>query len=176
MSKLSFDDLKNILSCGATQDECLFCNEEDVVLRGSVKQQTFKLPMDSAIIKKLSIYYCQDGKIALKKTLGDITVSDFDSSLIYFKLSEYETYRLKSKFLLEVQMKVLLEDGSILISEPFKVKVKDTIDNTLFSDGVLQYVALDVNVNGPNIEIIKNCDITSGSELSYLCKFNYDSS
>jgi len=177
MENLNFNELRNLLKYGSTVDEDLFnIPTEDVVTRGSIKKQTFKLPFKVELAKKLTIYYIQNNVIILKKTLNDIKVSDFDKSLIYFNLTEEETFLMDSKYLLDVQMKVLLQDDSIIISEKNYVKVVDTLDNSLFNSELLQYVVIEADVNLQEVKTIKTRDIYSNSEDAYLCKFNYDSS
>ena len=170
-----FDRLRQLLSVGATQDECLFydCND-NVIIIGGTRQQTFKMPLTKKGIKKLSIVYTQDGNIILNKTLDQFTESDFDSSLLYFTLSEEETSRFNEGDV-EAQLKLLLEDDTILVSSILYIKAIRTLDDMLFNT-TKDYIAIQVTIKEQNVHVIQFKDIVANSKDVYKCKFIFDSS
>ena len=172
----NFERLKQLLSGGATPDECLFCDgdDDDLVIIGGTRQQTFNLPFNYDLIKKLMIVYVQDDKIIIKKTLNNITKSAFDESLIYFTLNEEDTFKFKVGKILS-QMKVLLEDGSILVSDIFHIKAVRTIDNEYFSSDGANLCALEADVRSNIIKLTELHDLYTGSDDYYTCKFDFDS-
>lgn len=171
-----FNRLRQLLSQGATSDMCLFyeCND-DVIIIGGTRMQTFKMPLNVKYIKKLSIIYVQDDSIILKKTLNDLNVAKFDESLLYFKLSENDTMKF-SKGKAAAQLKVLLEDGSILISNTLKINVIDTIDNSFFNNYSEDLDSLQITVSNLGIKLNQFIDIVANINNIYKCNFIFDSS
>ena len=169
--------LRQLLSGGSTSDMSLFCDytSDDLIIIGGTRQQTFNLPFSVKLIHKLHIVYTQDNRIILKKTLDDCEVADFDDTLLYFRLSEVET----SNFIpgkAYCQLKVLLEDGSILVSAKLESEVVDTLDSRYFNENDTSLCALQINVNNQDTEVVQFFDISASSEDVYRCKFTFDSS
>lgn len=173
----NFERLKQLLSGGVTPDECLFCdgNDDNLLIIGGTKSQTFNLPFEYDYIKKLVIVYVQNDNIVLKKVLDDTYVSSFDDSLLYFTLSEKETY-LFEKGPIQSQMKVELLNGSIIVSEIFNLFAVDTLDKAYFVDDELELYPIQVEVSRQNVKAKENSIVVAGSEELYKCKFEFDSS
>lgn len=173
----NFERLKQLLSGGVTPDECLFCdgNGDNLLIIGGTKSQTFNLPFKYDYIKKLVIVYVQNDNIVLKKVLDDTYVSSFDDSLLYFTLSEKETY-LFEKGPIQSQMKVELLNGSIIVSDIFNLFAVDTLDDAYFVDDELELYPIQVEVSRQNVKAKENSIVVAGSEELYKCKFEFDSS
>lgn len=173
----NFERLKQLLSGGVTPDECLFCdgNDDNLLIIGGTKSQTFNLPFEYDYIKKLVIVYVQNDNIVLKKVLDDTYVSSFDDSLLYFTLSEKETY-LFEKGPIQSQMKVELLNGSIIVSDIFNLFAVDTLDKAYFVDDELELCPIQVEVSRQNVKAKENSIVVAGSEELYKCKFEFDSS
>ena len=202
MAEDKFNIYKQFLSNGATSDECLFCdgNDDDLLIIGGTREQTFNLPFDFDLLRKIVIVYVQDGVTLVKKVMNkndhrvyeplyessessessesddhgfpepEIFVSNFDNSLLYYTLTEEETSRF-SKGPIQVQMKCLLEDGSILISQIFHVRAVDTIDGTYFNNEDLNIYPIQVDVNKQNVELKQLSKMVSGTYDVYKCRF-----
>ena len=171
-----FERLKSLLSCGATSDECLFYDcSDNLIIIGGTRLQTFNLPLDVNNIYKLALVYVQDGNIVLKKIFDEFTISEFDKSLIYFTLRESDTKKFKEGKA-EAQLKVLLEDGTILVSTKLKINVVSSLDNSFFNykDTTLESLLLNVNEQKINLTQFKN--IAAGSNETHICRFIFDSS
>ena len=170
-----FERLRQLLSCGATSDECLFyeCSDNTFLFFGT-KFQTFKMPLDIDYIYKLALVYVQNGNIILKKTIDDFSVAEFDRSLIYFTLSEVDTRKFK-KGKVEAQFKVLLEDGTILVSNILKINAVGVLDNSLFDyyNGVLE--TLQCNIREQENKLVQFKEIAAGSNKIHICRFIFDS-
>ena len=173
----NFERLKQLLSGGVTPDECLFCdgNDDNLLIIGGTKSQTFNLPFEYDYIKKLVIVYVQNDNIVLKKVFDDTYVSSFDDSLLYFTLSEKETY-LFEKGPIQSQMKVELLNGSIIVSDIFNLFAVDTLDKAYFVDDELELYPIQVEVSRQNVKAKENSIVVAGSEELYKCKFEFDSS
>lgn len=170
-----FERLRQLLSCGATSDECLFYEcHDDIIIAGGNKLETFKLPIPIKYIKKLNLIYVQDDHIILKKNLNDLTVAEFDDSLLYFKLNENDTMRF-NKGRAKAQLKVLLEDGTILISAILKINVVETLDDMFFNNYDPNLNAIQANVNGQDIKLKLFTDIVANVNNIYGCEFIFDS-
>ena len=172
----NFDRLKMLLSGGVTPDECLFCdgNDDNLIIIGGTKQQTFNLPFNYNMIKRLMIVYVQDDDIIIKKTLDDLTRSVFDESLLYFTLKEVDTLKFKVGEIFS-QMKVLLSDGSILVSDIFHINAVKTLDNTYFANDEAYLCALEADVKSNTVNLTEVHDIYTGSDDYYTCRFDFDS-
>ena len=171
-----FNRLKQLLAQGATSDECLFydCND-NVIHIGATEFQSFNLPIESKKLKKLVLVYVQNGDIILKKFLNDFEVAPFDNSLIYFTLSELETSKL-SKGKVEAQLKVLLEDNTILISNILKINAIDSIDPSFFNYEESTLESIQCNIKEQQIKAVQFSEIAAGSKDLHICKFIFDSS
>ena len=172
----NFNRLKMLLSGGATPDECLFCdgNDDNLIIIGGTRQQTFNLPFRYNLIKKLMIVYVQHDDIIIKKTLDDVTKSVFDDSLIYFTLTEKDTFKFEKGKVLS-QMKVLLADGSILVSDTFHAFCVPTIDGSYFANDDSTLCALEADVKSNTVRLTEMHDLYTGSDDYYTCKFDFDS-
>ena len=171
-----FNRLKQLLSCGATQDECLFyeCNDNLIII-GANKQQSFKLPFSIKLVKKLILIYTQNDDIIIKKTLDDFDVAEFDDSLIYFDIQEADTLKFHEGKA-NAQMKVLLEDDSILVSSELYINAVKTLDGMKFNITKPSIESIHVNVSEQTAKAVQFSSIAAGSNQTHYCKFVFDSS
>ena len=85
----------------------------------------FTLPFDSSTIEKVRVSYAQDNCVILTKTEKDCL---FDGNQINLTMTQKETFRFDQKKNLQVQLRVLTEDGTPLTSEIFQTSVKYSLD------------------------------------------------
>lgn len=71
-------------------------------------------------------------------------------------------------------MKILLGDGSIIVSDILYANAIKTLGNTYFNYNDNHYISIKVNVNLQNVDVITLNDIAAGSEMIQLCKFDFD--
>lgn len=176
----NFKMYKQLLSGGSTSDMSLFCNNksDDLIIIGGTREQTFNLPFNYKLIDKLELLYNQDNTTVLRKNLNDLTVSKIDPSLVYFMLSEADTFLFKEGEIV-VQLKARLKDGEIIVSDILHLNAINAIDNSLMSGN--QLIALRISVNDRDVVVNSYTDLISeisSNKLSctYKCKFLFDSS
>ena len=175
-----FDIYRQLLSEGATSDIKLFCNNpnDDLIIIGGTRQQTLNLSFSLNIVDDLSLLYVQNDIVVVRKSLSDLTVSEFDKTLVYFTLSEYETL-LFDEGDVSVQVKARLLDGSVIVSDLLKLKAIHALDNQLTTGE--QLIALRISVKDRDVNVVNYSDIVAEISsdkfnYSYKCKFVFDRS
>lgn len=83
------------------------------MVRGSTPTHTFELPLDEENIKNVIVAYAQDDVVVLSKTIEDCIVS---GNIITLELSQEETLLFNSKKKVDIQLKVLNNNGKVFIS------------------------------------------------------------
>ena len=176
-----FEMLRQILSYGSASDTSIFnmhfSGDNNIIIGGSC-QQTFNLPFNNKIIKKLWISYVQDDKVVIRKELDNCDIACFDDTLLFFNLKESET-SLFRRGDVTAQLKVQLKSGDIIISDTLHIKAIATIDDQMFVENDSSILAIRANVVGRNISLESYCDIVaeiSDNKLNqaYICKFIFD--
>jgi len=169
-----FERFKQLLSGGATSDECLFyeCCDDTLDI-GATNLQTFKMPLNVENIIKLSLSYVQNNKVILKKSLDDFSV--FNKSLLYFTITEEESLKFEGGKV-AAQLKLLLKDGSILISSILKINAIEPLDRSFFNYNSESINALQANVNNQDIDVVQFIDVVANVNNMYNCAFIFDSS
>lgn len=92
------------------------------IIRGSTPMLEFNLPFEANTLTKLEVYFKQDGKDLLTKTLSDITIDTTDAKKIYLTLTEAETL----SFLEDVELYLQLRCGvgtNRMVSEIKEIEV-----------------------------------------------------
>lgn len=109
-----------------------------MIYRGSTPTHTFVLPFDLDAIANIIVTYRQNGCNVLQKTMednfADITV-DMDTREVSIQLTQSDTrvFTCGPKYknnIVQIQLKVLFENGSVMLSDV----ISDRVVNT-FSDG-----------------------------------------
>ncbi len=91
------------------------------MIRGTTPTHTFEVPqIDTSYIKELRITYVQSCNTVLEKDESDVTMGDH---LIKLTLTQEETLRFNDKLYVGVQLKVLMDDGSVLASQIMRFNV-----------------------------------------------------
>ena len=173
-----FRSYQQLLAGGAIINEpCIFCHcdDSDLLIIGGTREQTFNLPFSNKLIKKLLVVYVQDNAILLKKTYDDFKIAEFDESLIYLNLEEQDTFKFKEGEA-KAQMKVLLEDGSIIISDIFHLNCVKPEGNSLFIDSTPFIYSLQADTRGNDIKLVELQPISAGNKNNIICKFTFDTS
>lgn len=97
------------------------------MIRGTTPTHTFTVSqIDTSQIKQLRITYSQMGRLVLEKTEKDVTMGD---GRFEFTMTQEEALSFRASIKVDVQVKVMMMDGSVLASviETFGV---DKILNT----------------------------------------------
>jgi hypothetical protein len=89
------------------------------MIRGTTPTHIFTLPFDTSILKDVRITYAQSNKPIFEKNIEDCTLNGNELSV---KLTQEDTLYLDHRRLVEIQLKVITQDGTVMASH---VKRKD---------------------------------------------------
>lgn len=90
------------------------------MVRGSTPTHRFGLPFETDIISDVIIAYAQRDEVIFKKEKDSCT---FEGNNIYVDLKQAETLKLVGDEMLQIQLKVLTNEGKILVSNIITEKV-----------------------------------------------------
>lgn len=176
MASPMFNSYNKLLVANKEPDtRCTFCGGDcsrTTIRRGVTTTHTFNLPCSIGLINKILIIYKQNNKVILEKVFEEVQLAAFSESLIYYKLSESDTLRFKPDTPATVQMKAMLNDGSIIQSDAVNLTIEDTTITGHLSDDYVLYAT----VNDQKIEVNQDFRLISGSNALYRCKFSFDGS
>lgn len=98
--------------------------------RGSTPTHTFTLPYSVDTAKSLRITYSQGDLVKVSKQKSDCEI---ESNKVIVKLSQKETLGFFSGMDAEVQLKILLADDTVVISNICKFYVSEDLDGEVIS-------------------------------------------
>lgn len=81
------------------------------MIRGTTPTHIFELPFETGLLKDFRISYAQDNKILVEKSTKDCSL---DGKKITVTLSQEDTLKFSHLKFVEVQLKVLTNDGAVL--------------------------------------------------------------
>ena len=84
---------------------------------GTTPTHRFTLPFDTDTITAIEITYCQNGVVILQKETNDCTK---DGRVITVKLSQEDTFKFAPSVNVEVQIRVMGDDGTVFGSDPMR--------------------------------------------------------
>lgn len=105
------------------------------MIRGTTPTHTFTFDtLDPSTFKVLNIYYAQQGEEILQKSKEDciFKTKETDKGTIYLAvvtLTQEETLKFKSKYDVEVQLRILTTDDRALATPRYKLSVWDVIND-----------------------------------------------
>lgn len=82
--------------------------------RGTTPTFLFVLPTDSACFSGIEIVFVQDGRIILTVDRADLTL---DGNEVSFVMTEEQSMAFSPSINGEIQMRLVAQDGTVLISE-----------------------------------------------------------
>lgn len=91
------------------------------MFRGSTPTHEFELPISTENLQKVIIAYAQDDVEILRKTEEDCEIS---GNVIALQLSQKETLLFDWKKKMQIQLKVLWEDGAVSLSDVMEKEVR----------------------------------------------------
>lgn len=100
------------------------------MIRGTTPTHIFRLQIETATIKEVRITYAQYSKVILEKTEKDVTLED---KSIRLKLTQEETLLFRDKVSVQLQLKILTTDNSVLACP-----VKDLPVEEILNEEVLE--------------------------------------
>lgn len=89
------------------------------MIRGTTPRHTFTLPFPAAHVKKVRIIYAQSGLAVLTKEVDTFP----EEGSFTVQLTQEETLRFDASCLVEIQMRVLMDDGQALCSAIMRCSV-----------------------------------------------------
>ena len=84
------------------------------IQRGSTPIHEFQLPFPANLIEKLIITYEQDDEVVLEKSESDVQFDGYTAKIV---LTQDETLRFKSAFLVKIQLKAKTIEGNTIPSD-----------------------------------------------------------
>ena len=96
------------------------------MFKGTTPTHTFKVTIDTSLIKEVKITYSQRDKEILVKRTPDCTIVE---DAISTKLSQEDTFLFESNTLVSIQLRVLTKGGDALITEPMLIGVGKCLDD-----------------------------------------------
>lgn len=92
--------------------------------RGTTPTYRFRLPVEQVNVKRLEITYIQGGKVILEKEKEDCT---FEGNTALLKLTQEETFMFKEGSKVQIQVRLLTVDGTVMGSEVGIIEVKESL-------------------------------------------------
>ena len=83
-------------------------------MRGTTPTHTFTLPFDTGGIQALKVTYARDGEIVLTKEKANCVL---EGDTVSVRLTQEETLLFDNRQLVQIQLRVLLENGDALCSD-----------------------------------------------------------
>lgn len=93
---------------------------------GTTPTHKFTIPYDESLVDKVRITYSQGEKRLIKKENADIT---FDGNGIVVKLSQEETLSFNHQRNVEIQLKILLQSGEVVVSDIIQESAERCLDS-----------------------------------------------
>lgn len=90
------------------------------MIRGTTPTHTFTLPFDVSMVQKIRILYAQNGAVKLVKTKDDCAL---EGNTVQVRLTQEDTFCLDSRYVAEVQVRILTPGGDALASAPIRLDV-----------------------------------------------------
>lgn len=103
------------------------CGCKSKFTRGATPTHTFKLPdeVDTSAIKNLTITYNQYGETIIKLDKDKVQIGEHD---IQYMLSQSDTLKFAAGGDVEIQVKIMLNVGTVLVSQIMRVSVENVLD------------------------------------------------
>lgn len=98
--------------------------------RGTTPTHIFTLPFDARSASIVKIIYAQNSKKVFIKTGDDIVLN---GNTITTKLTQEDTFSLDCNMLVEIQVRVLLNDNTALASDIIRVTVEKCLENEVLA-------------------------------------------
>lgn len=98
------------------------------MIRGTTPIHTFELPFLTEKIKSLSIAYAQRNNVLVRKTEEDCSLS---KNTISVMLSQEDTLKFSDNYIVEIQIKVMDENGIVDVSDIMRETPEKVLDEVI---------------------------------------------
>ncbi len=94
------------------------------MIRGTTPTHTFLLPFEASEIRTLHVCYAQRGAVVLDKTKEDCTL---EGNAVRVRLTQEDTLRFVAGDRVQIQLRVLTNEGDVFASRLLGAGVEDTL-------------------------------------------------
>lgn len=95
-------------------------------MRGTTPTHLFTLPFDTALIKSIKITYAHNKIPVLIKQTEDCTLEDHTVTV---RLTQEETLLFENNWVVEVQLRVLMNNGDAIRSKVYNISAGVLLDD-----------------------------------------------
>ena len=95
------------------------------MIQGTTPTYTFNLPIETGKISRVRVIFAQDDTEILRKEIGDCELVD---KTIKTELTQEETQLFESGKRVQIQLRVKLNDGTVMASRIYTVHCLDALD------------------------------------------------
>lgn len=96
------------------------------MIRGTTPTHIFTIPFATNIISCVRIIYAQNDEVLFEKQTADCTLGE---QTISTTLTQEETLLFDCKYLVQIQLRILLNDGSALASKVNYISLEKCLSN-----------------------------------------------
>lgn len=97
-----------------------------MLVRGTTPTHTFTLPFDTGICTIVKVIYAQDNVVILEKE-GE--ACQCNGNTVIIKLTQAETFKFNCKKSVQIQMRVITNDGESLVSDIKYLGARECLDS-----------------------------------------------
>lgn len=109
------------------------------MIRGTTPTHTFEFgTLNPEELVQLNVYYAQRGEVILTKTkanfdFNSVTVEGVTTYTAYTKLTQEETLLFTARTEVEIQVRILTNDGIAMASPKYKIPVQNVLDDEVLN-------------------------------------------
>lgn len=99
-------------------------------IQGTTPTHQFALPFSDSLISDLSITYSENGEVIVKRTLEDCEINN---DIVSITLTQQESLSFTPNSIVEVQLKLATNTGSVLASPKYRIGVESALDTEIMT-------------------------------------------
>lgn len=100
------------------------------MIRGTTPTHTFRVNIDTEKVKEARVIYSQNDREIFCKKTSECGVKDGEISVT---LTQAETFKLSCHSNVQIQLRVLMQDGTALASDVMTVSVKKCLSDEVLT-------------------------------------------
>ena len=100
-------------------------------IRGTTPTHTFVLPFHVSLLDNLSVSYRQVGH-TIPRVVKNVEECDVEENVVAVTLTQEESLSFTPGKIIEVQLKVITDGGTVLASPMYRLLVEDILDERGF--------------------------------------------
>ena len=95
------------------------------MIGGTTPLHTFRVPINTELIKSIKLTYTQLDEVVLTKRTEDFTIEEGQISV---KLTQDDTFLFSHLVSVIIQLRIVTIDGDVLSNKPFSISVERCYD------------------------------------------------